>query len=115
MTPATMINGSQNCAKTGELGIVALEKDEDDNAWQTPAQITADLLWKAQSFSGVRFLNERLPAPSAFPRAEHQIDQRTQRQNVAGNDEILQILNRTTRAQRLEAAPQIETQRARQR
>ena len=98
-----------------KLLYIAHDKNEQYDGGQDEAYINTRPLRELHALTGVGFLNEALPAPAVAAGTEQQVSQASQGKQVIGDDEILQILNRTTRAQRLEAAPQIETQRARQR
>src|SRR5699024_4070260 len=56
-----------------------------------------------------------VPTPAAAADAEQQIDKRAQRQNVVGDDEVLQIEDGGIFAERLNKAEQVVSQQSRQR
>lgn len=90
---------------------VSDDEDDQDDQRQDVGYIESRPPGEFQSLPAVRFSDEVIPTPAPFAGTEQQVDQRTQRQQIVGDQEVLQILNVADMRER-DAAPHIEAQNA---
>ena len=92
--------------------IIAHNKNEQDDQRQNIGNVNARPGGEFYALAGVGFCQEVFPAPAVSAGTEQQIDHAAQGQEVVGNNEVLEILNRGASAHRLETGPDVEAEYA---
>ena len=115
MIPSLRILSSKSCIVFYSLFkflIIAHNKNEQDDQRQNIGNVNARPGGEFYALAGVGFCQEVFPAPAVSAGTEQQIDHAAQGQEVVGNNEVLEILNRGASAHRLETGPDVEAEYA---
>lgn len=98
-----------------EQCVVPVDEDGEHDEREDVGDIEADPFRERDAFAGVGFADEVVPSPSVAARAECEVDEAAERQEVVADEEVFEIEHARAGAERLEAAPDVEAEHARQR
>jgi len=95
-----------------EQRVIPVDEDSQHDERQDVGDIEADPLREGDAFAGVGFFDEVVPAPAVAARAESEVDEAAEREEVVADEEVFEIEDARARAEGLEAAPDIEAEHA---
>ena len=91
-----------------------MDENEQNDKRKYVRYIHPSPFWKVDSLSCIRLFRKVLPAPANFAGTEQKVNQTADRKKIVAHKEILQIQDILSLSQRLETAPQIESEDTRQ-
>ena len=95
-----------------EQSIITVEEDNQHYQGQDVGSVEAYPFGEGHTFAGVCFFDEVIPAPAVTTGTESKVDQAAQGQQVVADEEVFQVEDAGAFAQRLETAPEVETEYA---